>query len=110
MMQSEEILRTILAAVIGGSGGVGLLFYPIRVYIDKQIERHMLQNEFEIRRRQINSELDECYRQCFFWIQFYITTGEAGDNLEQAFQKLYLAEERKKALENEMLARTGGEQ
>ena len=89
---------------------VGLLFYPIRVYIDKQIERHMLQNEFEIRRRQINSELDECYRQCFFWIQFYITTGEAGDNLEQAFQKLYLAEERKNALENEMLARTGGEQ
>lgn len=110
MMQSEEILRTILAAVIGSSGVVGLLFYPIRVYIDKQIERHMLQNEFEIRRRQINSELDECYRQCFFWIQFYITTGEAGDNLEQAFQKLYLAEERKKALENEMLARTGGEQ
>ena len=110
MMQSEEILRTILAAVIGGSGVVGLLFYPIRVYINKQIERHMLQNEFEIRRRQINSELDECYRQCFFWIQLYITTGEAGDNLEQAFQKLYLAEERKKALENEMLARTGGEQ
>lgn len=110
MMQSEEILRTILAAVIGGSGLIGLLFYLIRVYIDKQIERHMLQNEFEIRRRQINSELDECYRQCFFWIQFYITTGEAGDNLEQAFQKLYVVEERKKALENELLARTGGEQ
>lgn len=109
-MESTEMLRTVLMAVIGGSGLIGLLFYLIRVYIDKQIERHMLQNEFEIRRRQINSELDECYRQCFFWIQFYITTGEAGDNLEQAFQKLYLAEERKKALENEMLARTGGEQ
>lgn len=110
MMQSEEILRTILAAVIGGSGLIGLLFYLIRVYIDKRIERHMLQNEFEIKRRQVNSELDECYRQCFFWIQFYITTGEAGDNLEQAFQKLYVVEERKKALENELLARTGGRQ
>ena len=109
-MESAEMLRTALAAVVGGSGMVGLLFYLIRVYIDRQIERHMLQNEFEIKRRQINSELDECYRQCFFWIQFYITTGESGDNLEQAFQKLYLAEERKKALENEMLARTGGEQ
>ena len=85
---------------------IGLLFYLIRVYIDKRIERHMLQNEFEIKRRQVNSELDECYRQCFFWIQFYITTGEAGDNLEQAFQKLYVVEERKKALENELLART----
>lgn len=110
MMGSEEILRTVLAAVIGGSGVVGLLFYPMRVYIDKQIERRVLQNEFEIKRRQISSELDECYRQCFFWIQFYITTGEAGDNLEQAFQKLYTVEERKKALENEMLARTGGGQ
>lgn len=109
-MGSEEILRTVLAAVIGGSGVVGLLFYPMRVYIDKQIERRVLQNEFEIKRRQVNSELDECYRQCFFWIQFYITTGEAGENLEQAFQKLYTAEERKKALENEMLARTGGGQ
>ena len=109
-MEGTEMLRTVLMAVIGGSGLIGLLFYLIRVYIDKRIERHMLQNEFEIKRRQVNSELDECYRQCFFWIQFYITTGEAGDNLEQAFQKLYLAEERKKALENEMLARMGGEQ
>ena len=85
-MESTEMLRTVLTAVIGGSGLIGLLFYLIRVYIDKRIERHMLQNEFEIKRRQVNSELDECYRQCFFWIQFYITTGEAGDNLEQAFQ------------------------
>lgn len=110
MMGSEEILQTVLAAVIGGSGVVGLLFYPMRVYIDKQIERRVLQNEFEIKRRQVNSELDECYRQCFFWIQFYITTGEAGDNLEQAFQKLYMVEERKKAIESEILARTGGGQ
>lgn len=110
MMGSEEILRTVLAAVIGGSGVVGLLFYPMRVYIDKQIERRVLQNEFEIKRRQVNSELDECYRQCFFWIQFYITTGEAGENLEQAFQKLYTVEERKKAIESEILARTGGGQ
>ncbi len=109
-MESTEMLRTVLTAVIGGSGLIGLLFYLIRVYIDKRIERHMLQNEFEIKRRQVNRELDECYRQCFFWIQFYITTGEAGDNLEQAFQKLYVVEERKKALENELLARTGGEQ
>lgn len=109
-MGSEEILQTVLAAVIGGSGVVGLLFYPMRVYIDKQIERRVLQNEFEIKRRQVNSELDECYRQCFFWIQFYITTGEAGDNLEQAFQKLYMVEERKKAIESEILARTGGGQ
>lgn len=109
-MEGTEMLRTVLMAVIGGSGLIGLLFYLIRVYIDKRIERHMLQNEFEIKRRQVNSELDECYRQCFFWIQFYITTGEAGDNLEQAFQKLYVVEERKKALENELLARTGGRQ
>lgn len=109
-MESTEMLRTVLTAMIGGSGLIGLLFYLIRVYIDKRIERHMLQNDFEIKRRQVNSELDECYRQCFFWIQFYITTGEAGDNLEQAFQKLYVVEERKKALENELLARTGGRQ
>lgn len=109
-MEGIEMLQTVLMAVIGGSGLIGLLFYLIRVYIDKRIERHMLQNEFEIKRRQVNSELDECYRQCFFWIQFYITTGEAGDNLEQAFQKLYVVEERKKALENELLARTGGRQ
>lgn len=109
-MEGTEMLQTVLMAVIGGSGLIGLLFYLIRVYIDKRIERHMLQNEFEIKRRQVNSELDECYRQCFFWIQFYITTGEAGDNLEQAFQKLYVVEERKKALENELLARTGGRQ
>lgn len=109
-MEGTEMLRTVLTAMIGGSGLIGLLFYLIRVYIDKRIERHMLQNEFEIKRRQVNSELDECYRQCFFWIQFYITTGEAGDNLEQAFQKLYVVEERKKTLENELLARTGGRQ
>lgn len=109
-MESTEVLHTVIAAVIGGSGIVGLLFYLIRAYIDRQIKRHMLQDEFEIKHRQVNSELDECYRQCFFWIQFYITTGEAGDNLEQAFQKLYTVEERKKTLENEMLARSGGGQ
>ena len=46
-MESTEMLRTVLTAVIGGSGLIGLLFYLIRVYIDKRIERHMLQNEFE---------------------------------------------------------------
>ena len=54
-MERTEMLRTVLMAVIGGSGLIGLLFYLIRVYIDKRIERHMLQNEFEIKRRQVNS-------------------------------------------------------
>ena len=107
-IEFSEIVKTIIMAILGGSGLVGILFYFIRIYIDKQFQSRILLNDYEIRRKQIRSELDECYRQCFFWIRFYITTGETGDNLEQAFQKLYVAEEKKKALENEILARTGG--
>lgn len=104
----SDMAQTILMAILGGSGLVGILFYFIRMYIDKQFQKRNLQDDYEIRMKQLRSELDACYGQCFFWIQFYIAAGEAGDNFEQAFQRLYAAEERKKVLENEMLARSGG--
>ena len=107
-IEPAEIMRTVVVAILGGSGFVGILFYFIRMYIDKQFRLRSLQDDYEIRMKQLRSELDECYRQCFFWLQFYITTGEAGENLEQAFQKLYAVAERKKELEHEILARTGG--
>lgn len=107
-IEPSEMIQTVVMAILGGGGFVGILFYFIRMYIDKQFQIRNLLDDYEIRMKQIRSELDECYGQCFFWIQFYITTGEAGDNLEQSFQKLYAVEERKKELENEILARTGG--
>ena len=107
-IEPSEVVRAIVMAILGGSGLVGVLFYFIRMYIDKQFRNRNMLDDYEIRMKQIRSELDDCYGQCFFWLQYYITTGETGDNLEQAFQKLYTAEEKKKALESEILARTGG--
>lgn len=108
-MTAMQIAETALVAVIGSGGVVGIMFKVAYRYIDKklaqkEIEDQEHQKEKEERLR-INDEIQHAQGRCFFWIYKAIMTGEHNGDLKSAFENLQNAENKKKELDQKILAK-----
>ena len=97
-MTTEQFLETLMVAVIGSGGVVGIMFKIAYRYLDKR------QKEKEERLR-INDKIQHRQGRCFFWIYKAIVDGHHNGDLESAFKDLQEAENEKKELDQRILAK-----
>lgn len=106
-----DIVKTIVLAIIGGGGIVGLLFFFLRKYIEDRLEANEEKERklraIRVRRMQIEDELHHGYGRVIFWLVKAIITGEHNGELEKAFKQLEMAEQKKKDLDREIIADQG---
>lgn len=107
-MVTTDLLWTVLGAALGGSGMVGMLFFLLRHYIEKRLNKaereEVKHREARIRRNQIEDELDHAYGRLLFWQYRAIVTGQHNGELDKAFTDMQEAERRKKELDRAIIA------
>lgn len=107
----NEAIKTMVFAVLGGSGMVGLLFFFLRLYLEKRLNEKESEEDhrkaLRIRRMQIEDELHHCYGRVLFWLVRFAQTGHHNGELDNAFAKLEKAEAKKKELDREIIADSG---
>ena len=108
-MTTEQILETLLIAVLGSGGVVGIMFKVAYRYLDKRLTQKELedqerQKEKEERLR-INDKIQHRQGRCFFWIYKAIVDGHHNGDFESAFKDLQDAENEKKELDQRILAK-----
>ncbi|MBO5610552.1 MAG: hypothetical protein J5929_09340 [Eubacterium sp.] len=107
-MTVGNIVTTIVLAIVGGSGFVGILFYFIRRYIEKRLgekeDEDKKKREQRLKRIKAEDELMHCQGRLFFWMHKAIVTGEHNGDLEEAFEAYQDAEKVRKDLDREILA------
>lgn len=101
------IAGAVLGAVFGGAGIVGLLFAYIRHFIDKRLAQRdaadAKQKDQHIRRLTIEDEWKHAAGRLFFFLHKAVVTGQHNGDLEAAFTKFQEAEDKKKALDREII-------
>lgn len=106
-MTGKEIAVLLIGAVLGGSGIVGLVFAYMRRFIDKRLEQREAENqkqkEQHLRRLTIEEEWRHAAGRLFFFIHKAIVTGQHNGDLEAAWERFQLAEDKKKALDREII-------
>ena len=85
-MTTEQVLETLLVAVIGSGGVVGVMFKLAYRYLDKRLTQNK-------------------QGRCFFWLYKAIVDGHHNGDLEHAFADLQAAEDEKKELDQRILAK-----
>ena len=108
-MTTEQFLETLLVAVVGSGGVVGIMFKVAYRYLDrwltqKELEDQERQKEKEERLR-INDKIQHRQGRCFFWIYKAIVDGRHNGDLERAFKDLQEAEDEKKEIDQRILAK-----
>ena len=104
----EEIVRTIALAAVGSSGAVGLIFYFFKKWIDNKFSAAEIEAEkkrkIKEERLEVDEELHHTYGRMFFWLHYAVTKNVANGELEEAFEALQRAEEKKKKLDRRSIA------
>lgn len=107
-MTREELITLIITLLLGSTGFAGVIFKMVTRYIDKKLaeveEEARKKQALKARTISIDNELQHAYGRMFFWMHSAIVKGEHNGELEDAFRKLQTAEEKKKALDNELIA------
>lgn len=102
------IITSIISAIVGGSGIVGIVFFFIRRNIENKIKDREAETskkkEQRIQRMKIDDELQHCQGRLFFWIHKAIVTGQHNGDLEAAFEAYQKAEQAKKDFDRNVLA------
>ena len=88
MINVETVWAALVGTVFGGSGLVGLLFVFLRRFIDKRLE---------------DRELEHATGRLLFYLHKAIVTGQHNGDLAAAWQSYQDSEQRKKALDREIL-------
>ncbi len=104
-----DTLNTLIVAVLGSGGVMGIFFFILRYYIQKQLDKSEKKRQ-EFREEQIHQDelydkLQHCYGRMFFWIHKAVVTGQHNGDLENAFQKLQEAEDEKKEFDRQRIAK-----
>lgn len=104
------MLETVVLAMLGSGGVVGLFFFVIRFYIEKKLkeadarEKERLQAKIDMRK--VDDEISHATGRVLFWLHHAIThDGEHNGELEDAFKAYQEAENKKKEMDREILAK-----
>lgn len=107
-MTAGDIFATIVVAIAGGSGIVGILFFFIRRYIEKRLTARETEDkkkkEQRLKRIQLEDEMMHSQGRLLFWMYKAIITGHHNGDLEKAFEAYQAAEKARKDLDREILA------
>ena len=100
-------MESLVLAILGSSGIIGLAFFLLRKYIEKRLTENerdiQKRREYRIKRMQIEDELHHAYGRLFFWMYRAVKSGQSNGELVEAFQALEDVEVRKKDLDREIL-------
>ena len=117
-INTDTIVAAVVGAVFGGSGLTGLLFIYMRRFIDKRLDRReqveadrKVQQEKEdakrkaqrLQRLTIDAEMEHATGRLFFFVHKAIVTGQHNGDLESAWEEYQAAENRKKALNRQII-------
>lgn len=106
-MTIDSILSTIVLAVVGGSGFVGLVFFFVRRYIEKKITDHEVcekrHRDQQFRRLKLQDSMERAKADLFFWVYRAISTGQHNGELEEAWNKYMEIVEEKREFEREII-------
>lgn len=85
----ETILVTVIGAIVGGSGIVGLAFAYMRRFIDRRLDAREHENahnlEQKTKRLKLDNELGDATGKLLFYMHKAIVTGQHNGELEDAW-------------------------
>jgi hypothetical protein len=104
------MIETLLVSILGSGGVAGVFFMVIRHYIEKRLSEAEAREEqrlrWKIEQRKADEEITHATGRVLFWMHHAIThDGQHNGELEDAFRQLQEAEERKKNMDREILAK-----
>lgn len=104
------MLETVALAMLGSGGVVGLFFFLIRFYIEKKLKeadaREKERLAAKINMRKVDDEITHANGRVIFWIYHAIThDGQHNGELDAAMKALEDAENKKKEMDREILAK-----
>lgn len=108
---TSDTLKTLLGILLGTGGLFGLLVYFFRRYIERRLDKaekdSKKRRENRVRRMQVEDEVNHCHGQMLFWLYRFVVTGERNGELDNAYERLQEAEQKKKDLDRSILADVG---
>ncbi|MDR1160162.1 MAG: hypothetical protein LBK69_06000 [Syntrophomonadaceae bacterium] len=106
---TNNVLQIIIAAVLGGSGIIGIALYFIRRWLEQKLsaseEVRALRTQNRLLRARLEDELHHAQGRVLFWLHRAIVTGTPNGELEEAFNALQTVEGKIKEHDREIVAR-----
>lgn len=106
-ISAEAVIATIVGAIIGGSGIVGLMFAYMRRFIDKRLDAREQQNarnmEQRIKRLKLEDELSDATGKLMFYFHKAIVTGQHNGDLEEAWTNYQTVRKKKEDFDRSIL-------
>lgn len=106
-ISAETVLVTIIGAVVGGSGIVGLMFAYMRRFIDKKLDARERENarssERRIKRLKLEEELNAATGKVIFYLHKAIVTGQHNGDLEDAWNNYQAVRAKKEDFDRSIL-------
>lgn len=108
------MLETIVTAIVGSGGVMGIFFFVFRRWIEKTLnaseEKRKKLHEYQVKKNELSDKKSQCYGRLFFWIYRAITTGNHNGELEKAFDDLQEVEKEMDEFERRRLAELWNEE
>ncbi len=112
-MSVSEVAAVAVSSIVGGAGIVGLLFFFIRRYLERALDRRegeeRRHRENRVKRASYNDALQHAQGRLLFWLYQAIVKGQHNGELEQAFADFQAAEQRIKDHDRYIVAEQEGE-
>ena len=109
----NEIATIIISSVVGGAGIVGLVFFFVRRYLEKILDRReneeQRHREDRVKRASYNDALQHAQGRLLFWLYQAIVKGQHNGELDQAFMDFQAAEQRIKDHDRSIVAEQEGD-
>lgn len=107
-MSPEDIKTIIISACVGGAGFVGIIFYFLKRYIDKMLNKKEAEEEKKrknrINRTAYNDALQHAQGRLLFWLYKAIVNGVHNGELDSAFHDFEKAEKQIKDHDRKIVA------
>jgi hypothetical protein len=107
---TNNVWQSIIAAVLGGSGIIGIALYFIRRWLEQKLsaseEVRALRTQNRLLRARLEDELHHAQGRVLFWLhRAIVTEGPPNGELEEAFNALQAVEGKIKEHDREIVAR-----
>lgn len=106
----QELLTSVIIALLGGSGLAGLLFKLFSRRVDAKLAENELRlrerNNLSLERDKVLSELRHAQGKVLFWLKKSVKDNYVNGELDKAFIHYEEVEEKLKALDRDIIARS----